>query len=99
MGHCFRQTHELALIGTRGKYTQILQNRSQRSVHISPSLSKHSEKTEELQNRLDIMFPNETKLEMFARRERPGYTCVGWESPSTIKEDIRDSIERLAKLP
>jgi len=99
MGHCFRQTHELALVGTRGRYTKLLQNKSQRSVHISPALPKHSEKPEELQNRLDIMYPNENKLEMFARRDRSGYTCIGYDCPSTLKEDIRDSIESLAKMP
>jgi len=98
MGHCFRQTHEIALIGTRGKYTKILQNRAQRSVHISPYLRKHSAKPEELQNRLDIMVSG-PKLELFARRDRPGYVCVGNECPSTLGEDIRDSIDRLIKLP
>lgn len=100
MGHLFRQTHELCLVGTRGKYTKLLKNKSQRSVFIGPALKPHSKKPEELQNRLDIMFPDvQNKLEMFARRDRPGWTCTGWECPSTWHCDIRDEIERLAKLP
>jgi len=98
MGHLFRQTHELVLMGTRGKYTKLLKNRAQRSVHLS-QIGEHSEKPSALQDRLDIMFPNVHKLEMFARRDRPGWTCIGNECPSTMNEDIRDSIERLSKLP
>jgi N6-adenosine-specific RNA methylase IME4 len=99
MGHLFRQTHELVIIGTRGKYTKIRKNRSQRSVYNGPALDEHSEKPEELQNRLDIIFPNVDKLEMFARRERPGWTCVGNDDKLLISEDIKDSIERLKKIP
>lgn len=98
MGRCFRQTHELVLIGTRGKYTKMLKNKSQRSVYIGPALKVHSKKPEELQNRLDIMFSGK-KLELFARRDRDGYVCVGDECPSTSGEDIRDSVDRLSKLP
>jgi N6-adenosine-specific RNA methylase IME4 len=96
MGRLFRQTHELALIGTRGKVYGMLENKSQRSVCFDPVL-KHSAKPEFLQDRLDLMFPDPSlnKLEMFARRDRKGYTCVGNEAPSTFGEDIRDSIERL----
>jgi N6-adenosine-specific RNA methylase IME4 len=100
MGRLFRQTHEIALVGTRGsvyKYLDAREKRSQRSVFIAP-IGKHSEKPEGFQDKLDIMFPSQTKLEMFARRDRPGWTCVGLECPSTLKEDIRDSIVRLKNL-
>jgi N6-adenosine-specific RNA methylase IME4 len=94
MGRVFRQTHEICLIGTRGKYTQLLKNKSQRSVCFG-SIGKHSEKPEILQDRLDIMFSDAKKLELFARRDRPGYICVGNEAPNTLNEDIRESIARL----
>lgn len=98
MGHCFRQTHELCLIGVRGKYTRLLENRSQRSVYVGPALEKHSQKPEELQDRLDIMLGSVPKIEIFARRDRPGWTCVGLQCPSTMDEDIRDSIKKLSVL-
>lgn len=94
LGHCFRQTHEICIIGVRGKYKKILKNKSQVSVHLSPN-KKHSEKPEELQNRLDIMFPGTKKLEMFARRNREGYICIGNEAPDTLNEDIRVSLAKL----
>jgi N6-adenosine-specific RNA methylase IME4 len=98
MGRLFRQCHEMLLIGVRGKPYKNLKNKSQRSVGLDMNL-KHSAKPETLQNRLELMFPNAKKLEMFARRERPNWTCVGLECPSSLGEDIHDSIERLISLP
>jgi N6-adenosine-specific RNA methylase IME4 len=94
LGRLFRQTHEVALVGVRGKIYEHLENRSQRSVHFHP-VTKHSAKPEALQDRLETMFPQGNRLEMFARRDRPGWVCVGDECPSTVGEDIRDSLDRL----
>lgn len=93
MGHCFRQTHEIALVATKGKYTKLLKNRSQRSVYIGPALSKHSQKPEELQDRLDIMFPGESivKLELFGRRPRKGWEVLGNDIDGL---DIREALEK-----
>lgn len=77
MGRLFRQCHEIALIGTTGKSIYpLLENNSQRSVTLDQN-DGHSKKPESLQDRLDIMFPKAAKLEMFARRNRNGWTCVG----------------------
>jgi N6-adenosine-specific RNA methylase IME4 len=99
MGRLFRQTHEIALVGKKGKIYSKLKNRSQRSVLLNVSL-KHSSKPDGLQDRLDIMFPDKAvlKLELFARRDRLEWTTCGWECPSTLKEDVRDSIKRLEKV-
>jgi len=96
MGRLFRQTHELVLIGVRGKVYSHLVNKSQRSVHFFPA-TKHSVKPDSLQDMLEKMFPGEEhhKIELFARRDKTGWTCVGNESPSTPGEDIRVSIDRL----
>ena len=96
MGRLFRQTHEICLIGIRGKIYTKLENKSQRSVIFDVNL-KHSAKPEGLQDSLDIMFPDKSieKLEMFARRERKGWKCVGNEIPTMLGEDIRDTIEKL----
>lgn len=96
LGRMFRQTHEIALIGTRGKIYDKLINKSQRSVFIHPA-TKHSVKPEGLQDMLDIMFPRVQKLEMFARRQRDKWICIGNEAPMSLGEDIRDSINRLNK--
>jgi len=95
MGRLFRQSHEICLIGTNnnGIYEQ-LENRSQRSVSFATNL-KHSQKPEDLQNSLDLMFPKANKLEMFARRQREGWICVGNQAPATMNEDIKVSLEKL----
>lgn len=95
MGRLFRQTHELCLIGiNNNKIYQKLNNKSQRSVSFASNL-KHSAKPEDLQNSLEIMFPNTKKIELFARRDRIGWTCIGNESLTTYGEDIRDSLNKL----
>ena len=93
MGRLFRQTHEICLIGISAiDIYKILNNKSQRSVSMAENL-KHSAKPEDLQDSLDLMFPNTTKLEMFARRIRPGWECIGNEVCNG--EDINVSISNL----
>lgn len=94
LGRIFRQTHEIALIGTKGKIYPFLKNHSQRSVFLGP-ISKHSEKPEEIQDRLELLWPNAQKIELFARRDRTGWVCLGNECPSSKDEDIRDSLKKL----
>lgn len=93
MGRLFRQTHEVCLIGTsNSKIYKHLKNKSQRSVSFASNL-KHSAKPEHLQDSLEIMFPKGDKLELFARRHRSGWTCLGNEVCNG--EDIRDSLSKL----
>jgi N6-adenosine-specific RNA methylase IME4 len=92
MGRLFRQTHEIALIGiSNTKVYKKLKNRSQRSVCLAPNL-KHSSKPDDLQNALERMFPRSKKLEMFARRVKPGWTCLGNEIDG---KDIRVALSEL----
>ena len=77
MGRLFRQSHEIALIGTSGKSVYPwLDDHSQRSVAFDLNQG-HSIKPSTLQNRLDKMFPDTDRLEMFARRQRKGWVCAG----------------------
>lgn len=93
MGRLFRQTHEICLIGTNNnKIYKMLNNKSQRSVSFGENL-KHSAKPEHLQDSLEIMFPTAKKIELFARRNKPGWTCIGNEVCNG--EDIRDSLAKL----
>ena len=94
MGHCFRNTHEICLIGSKGKIFGKRQNKAQRSVCFAPNLA-HSAKPEDLQDSFDIMFPTENKLEIFGRRSKTGWTVIGNEAPDTFGENIEDSIEKL----
>ena len=98
MGHTFRGTFEIALYGRRGKIE--VHNKSQRNIEIDENFDfddplKHSQKSEKLQDSLDLMFPEVKKIELFARRKRSGWECVGLECNN---EDIFDSVERLKRL-
>lgn len=99
MGRIFRQTHEICLIGTNNNNIyKLLENKSQRSVSFAENL-KHSTKPECLQDSLDIMFPvNVNRLEVFARRQRSNWFCLGNEAPMTYGEDIRTSLGKLASI-
>lgn len=46
---------------------------------IFAPVGRHSEKPEEMQDRIDRMYPGMRKLEIFARRPRPGWSCWGNE--------------------
>lgn len=87
MGRTFRACSEHALIGKRG--SPEIMSKSERSVELHKALS-HSSKPEGLQERLERMMPEANKLELFARRARPGWTCVGNEAPDTLGVDIRE---------
>lgn len=93
MGRLFRQTHEVALIGINNKNIyKKLQNKSQRSVSFEENL-KHSVKPEHLQDALELMFAGQ-KTEIFARRKRSGWICLGNEVCNG--EDIRVSLKNIA---
>jgi len=97
MGRLFRQTHEICLIGinNNGIYKD-LKNKSQRSVSFDVNL-RHSTKPEALQDSLDLMFPdfNDKKIEIFSRRQREGWVCIGKEAPLSLGKDILDSLNDL----
>ena len=94
MGRLFRQTHEIALIGTQGKVYTHLMDKSQRSVMFDINQG-HSTKPELLQDRLDRMFPDAKRLEMFGRRLRPNWTVIG---DGVTGVDIKTSIQDLKLL-
>lgn len=96
MGRLFRQTHEICLIGINSnKVYKFLANKSQRSVSFGVNL-RHSAKPEHLQDSLELMFPDaKEKMEIFSRRQRKGWYCLGNESPMTKGEDILKSLNKL----
>lgn len=91
MGRLFRQSHEIALLGTSGKSVyRFLKDKSQRSVAFDLNLG-HSCKPVTLQHRLDKMFPDGKKIELFGRRP-----CVGWAVLGNTIDglDIKESIQK-----
>lgn len=95
MGRLFRQSHEVALIGTAGKSIYpLLKDKSQRSVSFDLNLG-HSIKPSTLHRRLTKMFPEANRLEMFARRDSDGWTCIG---DGVTGKDITESLQELEAL-
>jgi N6-adenosine-specific RNA methylase IME4 len=97
MGHLFRQSHELCLIGisNTGIYKRI-ENKSQRSVCFATN-EGHSIKPETFQDSLEALFGDQeiNKCELFGRRTREGWDVVGNECPGSIGVDIESSIMEL----
>ena len=88
LGRLGRNSTEHLFVGVKGRIYKHLASRSERTEFSAPARA-HSEKPEELQDKLDRMFPRGHRLEMFARRDRPDWDCVGLECPSTAGVDIR----------
>lgn len=55
---------------------------------------RHSEKPVEAHERIERLWPEARKLELFARQKRPGWTCLGDEITG---RDIREDLARLKK--
>lgn len=81
MGRYVRLSHEVCMIGTRGRGLTLIQDRAIRSVFEAPT-GRHSEKPE-------VFFDIVEKLakgpyaELFARRHRAGWACFGNELSMT----------------
>lgn len=80
-GFIFHNQHELLLVGTRGA--------PPKPIEIVPSVlrfprTKHSAKPMYFRQAIERMYPffdtPQTKIEMFARSQLEGWTCVGFEA-------------------
>ncbi len=73
MGRQVRNSHEICLIGTRGHPERL--SASVRSVFEAP-VTRHSEKPERFYQLVEELSPG-PYLELFARKRREGWTCIG----------------------
>ena len=85
-GFWVRNRHELVLIAKRGRFPCPKPAPFPDSVIEAPQ-REHSRKPEELQDRIDLVWPYAAKLEMFARRSRPGWMRWGNETQLFDDED------------
>lgn len=75
MGRVTRNVHEVALVCRRGKPKRLRADVP--SVFFAPR-GRHSEKPDEFYTLIEKLFPG-PYVELFARRHRPGWTCMGDE--------------------
>jgi N6-adenosine-specific RNA methylase IME4 len=72
-----RPSCELALLGTRGKARSSLLVSKNQFQLIEEERGEHSVKPEGAYERLEAMFPNTGRIELFARRSRQGWDQFG----------------------
>ena len=70
---------ELCLVFKRGRIPSPRGARNIRQL-VSEKRARHSQKPEEVRRRIGAMFPKQKKLELFARKQTPGWTAWGLEA-------------------
>jgi N6-adenosine-specific RNA methylase IME4/ParB-like chromosome segregation protein Spo0J len=78
LGHYLRYRHEPLLIGTRGRLPCPEPALRPDSV-LEAARGRHSQKPVELYELIERMHPQASKLELFARKARPGWAAYGNE--------------------
>jgi len=76
MGYYFRQQHELLLVGVRGDMVTPSETDRVSSVINAPR-GKHSAKPESVYEIITRMYPDLSKIELFARNKRDGFDSWG----------------------
>ena len=79
-GYWFRSQHEQLLVGTKGKIPAPAPG-EQFSSLIEAPLGDHSVKPEAFAEMIEEMFPTSELVELFARRDREGWSVWGNEAP------------------
>ena len=78
VGFYFRNVTEVVLFGVRGRLRTLKPGR--RQVNLFPVRKReHSRKPDGLQDRIDEVWPDLPKVEVFARQRRPGWEAIGNE--------------------
>jgi N6-adenosine-specific RNA methylase IME4 len=83
LGYWFRFRHELLLIGVRGNVPAPAMGEQWPSLIEAP-LGEHSEKPERFHELIEAYFPTLPKIELNARRARPGWDVWGAEAPEGV---------------
>lgn len=77
MGHYTRANSELCLIGVKNKKPKII-DRSISQIVIS-QIRKHSQKPDEIRDKIVALCGNLPRIELFARQQVEGWDCWGNE--------------------
>lgn len=77
MGRYVRASHETCIVATRGKAIPLIQNRAIRST-FEAKAGRHSQKPESFYELVEALTKG-PYVELFARRRREGWLCLGNE--------------------
>jgi N6-adenosine-specific RNA methylase IME4 len=80
MGYYFRNQHEHLLIAVKGN-PPVPRPENRRSSVITAPRTEHSRKPDEVYELIERMYPNFSKIELFARQARKGWTAWGNQAP------------------
>ena len=69
---------ELCLMGTRGRMVQYKQKNNIPQL-VEAVRTRHSEKPQEVRRRIEELFGDVERIELFARQHVPGWDCWGNE--------------------
>lgn len=72
------KSSEICLLGIKGKMTKYKKNNNIESLVIAER-TKHSKKPEEVRNRINLLFGDLPRIELFARQKTPGWDVWGNE--------------------
>ena len=81
MGYWFRIQHELLLVGIKGKPHKPSPEKRTRSI-FKIKRGKHSAKPQYFRDLINYWYPNEEKIELFAREHDVGWAAWGNEVPA-----------------
>jgi N6-adenosine-specific RNA methylase IME4 len=79
-GYWYRNQHEVLLFGTRGNVPKPAPGTQWPSVIEAP-IGEQSVKPDVIYEMIESYFPNLPKIELYARRARPGWDVWGLEAP------------------
>ena len=79
-GHYTLSQCELCLVFKRGRIPRPRGRRDVRQL-VSAPRGRHSEKPQEVRDRIERMFPDQSKIELFARSRAAGWDSWGEEVP------------------
>lgn len=71
---------EVVLLGRKGKALKKTKAMTP-SLLFAPRQERHSQKPDQVHQRIDALYPDHTKIELFARRPYPGWATWGNEVP------------------
>lgn len=82
LGFWFRNLHEILVIAVKGAVPAPAHGTQWPSVIEAPR-GRHSEKPVIFYELIEAYFPSLPKIELFARNDRDGWECWGFEAPQT----------------
>lgn len=91
LGYHTRGNCELCLLATKGKGLQRVDN-AVPNLLITP-IREHSQKPDEARERIERLYGDVPRIELFARREYENWTVLGNEVGERL--DLRDSLKRM----